>query len=164
VVSVRFYTEQECQEWLKVRQRSKPERSTVPFVETIPYPDKPYEVFQIARWVSGSLTYRMPSLLWITECGIWPSSENWHLYYKVRQSYSEPRLITEAPGHLFLDYETEDLATFLQLAILNGWDGLLLTEADYVNIIFSHDEYIQFLAKEETQLLEVRQVLRTAEK
>jgi hypothetical protein len=47
---------------------------------------------------------------------------------------------------------------------LNGWDGLLLTEADYVNIIFSHDEYIQFLAKEETQLLEVRQVLRTAEK
>lgn len=48
------------------------------------------------------------------------------------------------------------------LSRLRGWDGQLLTQADYVNIIFSHDEYIQFLAKEETQLIEVRQVLGTA--
>jgi hypothetical protein len=101
----------------------------------------------------------MPTLLWITEWGIWPSSENLHLYYKLRQSYGEPRLLQEAPGHLFLDYETEDLASFLQLAMLNGWGGYILTEANHMNVFFSHDEYLQFFAAEESNLADVRKAL-----
>jgi len=50
----------------------------------------------------------MPTLLWITEWGIWPSSEN-------------------------LEHETEDLASFMQIAMLNGWGGYVLTDANYVN-------------------------------
>ena len=75
-----------------------------------------------------------------TAWGIWPSSENWHLYYRLRQSYGDYRLLEETPGHLFLKHESEDLASFLQLAILNGWGRYLLAEADYVNVFFSHDE------------------------
>ncbi len=98
----------------------------------------------------------MPALLWITEWGIWPSSENWHLYYKLRQTYGDQRLLDEAPGHLFLEHEAEDIASFLQLAMLNGWGGYFLTQADYVNTFFSHDEYMDFYAGIEANLGEVR--------
>lgn len=125
------------------------------------YPAKGREYRFLARWVSQFLTYRMPVLLWITESGIWPSSENWHLYYKLRQSYADHRLLDEAPGQLFLDYQTEDLATLLQIALLNGWGGYLLTHANYVNAFFSHDEYIDFFAREESSLAELRSALGT---
>jgi hypothetical protein len=57
-------------------------------------------------------------LLLIIELGIWGSGENWHLYYKLRQAYGDQRLLHEAPGHLFLEYEVEELASFLQIAML----------------------------------------------
>lgn len=101
----------------------------------------------------------MGALLWITEWGIWPGSENWHLYYKLRHSYGDFRLLHEAPGHLFLDYEVEDLASFLQIVMLNGWGGYVLTEADYVHAFFSHDEYIDFFSSEDIHLDSVRQAL-----
>lgn len=104
--------------------------------------------------------YRRPALLWITEWGIWGSSENWHLYYKLRESSGDHRLLHEAPGHLFLDYEAEDLASFLQVAMLNGWGGYLLTEANYINAFFSHDEFIDFFPATGGDLNEVRNVFR----
>jgi hypothetical protein len=69
------------------------------------------------------------------------------------------QLLHEAPGHLFLEHESEDLASFLQIAMLNGWGGYILTQADYVNAFFSHDEYIDFFAKLDSNLLEVRKEL-----
>jgi hypothetical protein len=95
-------------------------------------------------------------LLWITEWGIWSSSENLHLYYKLRQTYGDYRLLNEAPGHLFLDHEAEDLASFLQIAMLNGWGGYVLTQMDYVNAFFSHDEFIDFFAQHDDNLADVR--------
>jgi hypothetical protein len=111
----------------------------------------------MAHWIASSLTFRMPTLLWITEWSVWPSSENRHLYYKLRHSYGGLRLLHEAPGHLFLEHEPEDLASFLQIAMLNGWGGYILTQADYVNAFFSHDEYIDFFAKLDSNILEVRE-------
>jgi hypothetical protein len=78
------------------------------------------------------------------------------LYYRLRQSYGDHRLLPEAPGHLFLGFEVEDLTSFLQVCMLNGWGGFLLTEIDYVNVFFSHDEYIDFFAGEESNLEDVR--------
>jgi len=66
-------------------------------------------MFYLAHWIGSSLMYRRPALVWITEWGIWGSSENWHLYYTLRQSYGDLRLLHEAPGHLFLGHESEDL-------------------------------------------------------
>jgi hypothetical protein len=71
------------------------------------------------------------------------------------------RLLHEAPGHLFLGHESEDLASFLQVAMLNGWGGYILTQADYVNVFFSHDEYIDFFAKASGNLADIRQELGT---
>jgi hypothetical protein len=128
-------------------------------VTRLGYPQRPHRVFFISHWIARSLTHRKPALLWLTEWGVWPSSENWHLYYKLRQIYGDQRLLHEAPGHLFLEHEAEDLASFLQVAILNGWGGHVLTHANYVNAFFSHDEYIDFHADSEANLTDVEEAL-----
>ena len=158
-MQLRFYTKEECEEWLRGRERMKPDAVPKIQVERIAYPAEPHRIFGMAHWIASSLTFRMPTLLWITEWSVWPSSENWHLYYKLRHSYEDLQLLHEAPGHLFLEHESEDLASFLQIAMLNGWGGYILTQADYVNAFFSHDEYIDFFAKLDSNLLEVRKEL-----
>lgn len=158
---MRFCTKEECEDWLRGLERLRPDLVPEAQVERIGYPTEPHRVFAIARWIANSLTYRRPTLVWITEWGIWESSENLHLYYRLRNSYGDLRLLHEAPGHLFLGHESEDLASFLQIAMLNGWGGYILTQADYVNAFFSHDEYIDFFAKPSGNLQEVREELGT---
>ena len=126
-------------------------------------PASPSRIFYLASWIGRSLMHRSPALLWVTEWGIWESSENWHLYYKLRQSYGDIRLPQEAPGHLFLGHESEDLTSFLQIAMLNGWGGYVLTQADSINAFFSHDEYIDFFAGQDGNLEEVRKEFGTVE-
>jgi hypothetical protein len=158
-----FYTKQECETWLFDRKRRNPDAVPDAPVERIDYPSEPYRVFYVARWIATSLAHQRPALLWITEWGIWPSSENWHLYYKLRQSYSDQQLLHEAPGQLFLELETEDLASFLQVAMLSGWGGYLLTDLNYVNAFFSHDEYIDFFSDRDENLTDVRKELKTGQ-
>jgi hypothetical protein len=156
---LRFYTEQECEEWLSNRKRQKPDAAPNLGRKRIDYPREPYRFYSYAHWIAISQMYRRPALLWITEWGIWPSSENWHLYYKLRQSHGDQRLLHEAPGHLFLEYEAEDLSSFLQVSMSNGWGGYVLTEANYVNAFFSHDEFIDFYSEDEGLLLDVHREL-----
>ena len=156
---MRFCTKEECETWLSGQHRQKPDLMPDLRVEHIEYPPEPYRVFFFAHWIASELTYRKPTMLFITEWGIWPSSENWHLYYKLRQTYGDYRLLHEAPGHLFVEHEAEDLASFLQLSMLNGWGGYVLTQANYVNAFFSHDEYIDFFGDKDTNLTDIRKAL-----
>jgi len=160
---LRFYTKEECETWLSDQQRRKPDLMSDVHVERIQYPPEHYRVFFFAHCVASELTYRRPTLPFITEWGVWPSSENWHLYYKLRQTYGDNRLLQDAPGHLFLEREGEDLASFLQLSMLNGWGGYVLTEANYVNAFFSHDEYIEFFAENSGNLADIRKMLRPSQ-
>jgi hypothetical protein len=144
---VRFYTKEECEDWLNGKDRQKPDLVTDARVARVMYPKEPYRFFHYAHWIAESISLRQPVLLWITEWGIWDSTENGHLYYRLRQSYGDNRLLWEAPGHLFLGYELEDLTSFFQLSMLNGWGGYALSQADYVNVFFSHDEYIDFFTE-----------------
>jgi len=82
------------------------------------------------------------SLLWVTEYGKWPSSENRHLYYRLRQSYADLRELHEAPGHEFVDEEAADLTSFLDLTIQFGWGAHLLSIPTTTYIYISHDESI----------------------
>jgi hypothetical protein len=156
---VRFYTKEESEAWLSGRERTKPDLIPGVRAERIEYPPEPHRIFYIAHWIATSLAYRQPVLLLITEWGIWGSSENWHLYYKLRQAYGDQRLLHEAPGHLFLEHEGEDLTSFLQISMLNGWGGYILTGANYVNAFFSHDEYIDFFSDKNANLAEIRDAL-----
>ncbi len=156
---MRFYTKSECEAWLAGRQQKEPRAGDgLPRVR-IAFPPEPHKLYFFARWIAESQTFKRPALLWITEWGIWPSSENWHLYSKLRGTYGDNRLLQESPRHYFLDHEVADLASFLQVSMLNGWGGYVLTEANYVNVFFSHDEYIDFFANHLQNLPNVRDAL-----
>jgi hypothetical protein len=99
-------------------------------------------------WFSGFLTsYLQPfreCLLWVTEWGVWPSSENLHLFYRLRESYDERRSLHDAPGHSFLGYENADLTTYIQVALQFGWGFYLVTSPSHHSAFVSHDEYVDF--------------------
>jgi hypothetical protein len=153
---MRFYTHQQCEEWLAQRKRVRPSEDKSLGAERFEYPSEGCRFFPIASAIAHSITYRQPTLLWLTEWGIWPSSENWQLYYKLRQTYGDFQLLQDAPGHLFLEHEAEDFSTFLQVAMLSGWGGYILTAANYVNAFFSHDEYMDFFTALPENLSELR--------
>lgn len=86
--------------------------------------------------------YNSSYLFWVTEFGIWESSENLHLYYKLRQSYGDLRELSAAPGHYFMSYEVADLVSYVDLAIQFGWSGHLLCEGFQHRAWISHDEWM----------------------
>jgi hypothetical protein len=153
---MRFLDPGQSAAWLADRGRQKPDEQPGLLRHRVVYPHKPYRMCPLALCTANELASRQPVLLWLTEWGIWPASENWHLYYRLRESYGERRLLEEAPGHLFLEHESEELATFLQIAMLNGWGGYVLAQADYANALFSHDEYIDFYAAEPAVIEAIR--------
>jgi hypothetical protein len=100
-------------------------------------------------------------LLWLTEWGVWESSENWHLFYRLRQSYGDNSLIEENPAQLFLEHEDSDLISYIQIGISAGWDFVLLTNTGYSRISISHDEWIEFIARDELELISLRERVTT---
>jgi len=153
---MRFCNEAECKKWLADRARSKPDENPDLCSVQLDYPKEPHRIFSMANWLAQSITFSQPALLWITEYGVLPSSENWHLYYRLRNSYGDHQLLQESPGHLFLGTQSEDLASFAQIAMLNGWGGCIVTEAGHVDAAFSHDEWIQVYAKSPDLLIGFR--------
>jgi hypothetical protein len=85
------------------------------------------------------------------------------LRYPAWERFGDHRLLDDAPGHLFLEYEADDLASFLQLSMLNGWGGYVLTHANYANAFSSHDEYSDFYSDNQDMLTEDRKALGTDE-
>ena len=153
---MQFLTSAQCDDWLQGRQRSKPSRSNSSHHQRVLFPSAAHKLCWVARQLAANLLQpRQPCLLWIEEWDIW--EENLlHLYYRLRRSYGDHRLLCDAPGHLFLGFEAEDMGTFLQISMLNGWGGSLLTHHDYVNASFSHDGYIDLLSSTEVSLNELR--------
>lgn len=70
MIAMRFYTKDECEEWLRGRDRVRPDQTAGVAVERIGYPPEPHKFFYFAHWIATSMTYRMPTLLWITEWSI----------------------------------------------------------------------------------------------
>jgi hypothetical protein len=143
-------TEEECRVWaisqgIALDSRDRPDR---PFPGwhhlTRATPPTHAKLTWFCRYLEQSLEPRRACLMWVTDWGIW--EENLHLYYRLRQSYGDHRLLHEAPGHYFLDYESADLRSFLEVAILCGWDVHLLPVMGYARAFVSHDEFIDFAA------------------
>lgn len=82
-----------------------------------------------------------PVLWWVTEWGVWPSSENAHLFAALRLAGGETRPLDEVPGHLFGASETGALVSYLQVALLSGWGGVALGLDGGSRLILSHDEW-----------------------
>jgi hypothetical protein len=104
------------------------------------------------RFLEKSLRPWSRCLFLITEWGIWESSENWHLYYRLRHSYGDERLLEEAPAHLFLDYEAADLISFMQVALFGGWGFCVFSQGDYSRIKVSHDGWVEWALRDRLAL------------
>jgi hypothetical protein len=98
-------------------------------------------------------------LLWVTLWGIWTSSENWHLFYRLRETYGERRPIWDAPGHLFEKHESADLTTFIQLALIFGWDFYVLSAPSGQVAFVSHDEYLRFCTDDQETAQQIKHLL-----
>jgi hypothetical protein len=143
-----FWSASQCAEWanrigygsdaLERRTRSdyKSDSSIVAFYG----PPRPANV-AVARKLASFLGPFKSCLLWIKEFGIWPSSENLHLYYRLRQSYGDYSELRAAPGHFFLGHELTDLVSYMDLAVQFGWGAHLLTAENWTYLWLSHDEW-----------------------
>lgn len=156
---MRFYTDEECRAWLRCRGLHSPETFPGAHKQDVKSGQEAGQILWLARWMATSLKGRDEALLWITNPLIFPSLANWHLYYRLRQSYGDHRLWHDAPGHFFLDYEAEDLTSFLYVAMLSGWDGDLVIATSDIHASFNHHGYVSFYAEEERSLDHVRREL-----
>ena len=145
-------TNDESRNWC-LRSGFRVDDANRPFIKNYPYSvTKPTAEMKWSRltWLSRSVSeYLEPfdeCLLWVRLWGVWKSSENLHLYYRLRESYGDRRQLSDAPGHLFAPHEGTDLATFIQLGLMFGWDFYLLTSPPSRTAFVSHDEFIHLYA------------------
>ena len=86
-------------------------------------------------------------LLWITQTGIWPSSEDWPAFYALRGELGEKRSIEIAPGHLFARDDTALLERFIEAVVANAWDAYALPtlagQPTDRRLFLSHDEWAE---------------------
>jgi hypothetical protein len=85
-------------------------------------------------------------LLHISEYGIWPSSEDWSLYYSMRQINYNYNMLAIEPGHFFMAHEGDKFASFLSLALDFGWGGTIAGGGDDDSVVFNHDGRVMVLS------------------
>ena len=145
---MRFWTAEEAKRW-------------VPAADFGPQPLEPAATeqhpFHLRADFGALPSTRMPAVLsravdavgscewWLVWMDVGPaqwSGGNTHLYYRLRQSYEDYRLLHEAPCHLFYRHEWPDMLTFIQVGVLNLWDIHVVTDLDYGYLFISHSEWL----------------------
>lgn len=162
---MRFFTPSECAEWCErlelpldncrkpKRELAHPHRLRCTFLPSFT------QLLWFSRLIESALQPRETCLLWVTDWGIFSSNENYHLYYRLRESYGDSRLLHEAPGHLCLDYERPEVVTLIELCILFGWDAHLIPTVGYGRAFVCHDERAILGFDDENEFNETRKAL-----
>lgn len=158
-----FLTSAESAEWAKGRGFELYDNGT-PFhhmvnhvVDIGLYKYKVSQYLWLSRVVGGAVEPFEECLFWITEWQVWDSDLN--LYYRLRTSHGDRRRLVDASGHLFAWHERNELASFVYLALLFGWDCHLLPAPGYSTAFISHDEYVKVHFEHDCDARELRQTL-----
>jgi hypothetical protein len=165
---MRFLDVGECAEWCErsevvLDERRRPTRKLPqPHRLRCGFPASFTQLLWFSRAIESALQPRETCLLWVTDWGIFPSNENQHLYYRLRQSYGDFRLLREAPGHLCLDFERPETVTLIYLCVLFGWDVHLIPSVGYGRAFVSHDEWIELGFDGTAEFDETRQAFEKA--
>lgn len=101
-----------------------------------------YKEYAAAKELVKCMPSNSGYFLLITEYGIWPSREDWGLFYKLRSAYGEKRELYESPGHVFGAYEKDDLHTYIFLMLCFGWGGYLVQNSASKFCFISHDGWM----------------------
>jgi hypothetical protein len=122
----------------------------------------PGRFLYLSRVIASASEPHDECLLWVTLAGVWSSHEDMHLYYRLRETYAERRLLADAPGHRFLNYETTDLITFLYIGFLFGWDCYLFTNRQGVTAYISHDGFLHIRCSSDSETEDMAMMLDEA--
>lgn len=159
---MKIVTEGECLAWLSKRldepfQWTSAERT---YRESIAYliPGDAGRKTALARALTGMLDPAGEGLLWITDWGVFPSSENVPLFIGYRRSLGEQRSVHAAPGHVFGEQDTEAVECLLDLILYFSWDASVF-DANALWLRISHDEVISIFAKDRESLRAAEEVL-----
>src|SRR5262245_48306997 len=95
----------------------------------------------LARLLWESVAASAPrALLWVTQFGVWPSSEHRPLAESARSAWGAPGPLATFPGQLVALGEQDDGLSVLVLALLFLWDCWLLPAGGSQAAFLSHDE------------------------
>lgn len=100
----------------------------------------------LAKMLAARFCESGGGMLWIVEWGVWPSCENFALFYGYRKSLDETRLLDDSPGHIFTASDKETVFSLLSVAFYFIWGGVLSDMSGDVVLRFSHDESIDVFA------------------
>lgn len=113
---------------------------------------------RIVSWCENQ--FRVELLFWVREYGIWPSSENLHLYYLWRRSLGDFHTIEDKPVHLSLAHEREDMISLVYMSILFGWGFTVASSHRDRSLNVDHDGAIWVLSESPSDRSSLQAILR----
>lgn len=162
---MKFLTTQEGRRWLAERMLPDPERNLPDEIYT--HSDQFHVPGDAGKKTAVARTLAMPrdkvgaeALLWITDAGIWPSSENPELFRALRRAFGERSPLNETPCHQFDRADGVALECFLDLVLYFSWDATLYVPIHQVVTKLSHDEILDVFASSGPNLLAISLALR----
>lgn len=115
---------------------------------TYPIPERHSRVLPFAKMLVNLCEPYSELLICATEWGIWRSSENWHLFHHLRNSYGERASVKERPCHCFSSNESDIALDFVYLFVLFSWDFYIFSAPSRDLIFLSHDGYVRIHSTE----------------
>ena len=154
---MRFLTYSECAAWCE--QRHYPTVGSVVGPEAHQYPEGfTFAKFSLpvdsgakvafARFLYSQLNPAPELLLWISDWGVWPSSQHMPLFTRFREAFKESRPLIKLPGHLVLPDNSEDTISILIVSLCFFWSCHVITASGRDAIFVSHDEHGWFASRE----------------
>jgi len=158
---MKIVSQSQCQEWLNAKLGYTSGNIEAYYASCIEYwlPVDTGRKTAIARALTRSLDDKQPGLLWITDWGIFDSSENMALFDGYRESLGESRDIHAAPGHIFDGSDLPQVECLLDLALYFFWDATLCDGSGRTVVRTSHDGWISLHAKDRAGLQQFEQSL-----
>jgi len=98
----------------------------------------------LARMLANTFLERRSAVLWITETGIWPSTEHMDLFLRYRASYGETRTVKEAPVHIFEQDDGDAMISIVAIALFFAWGFDLISRDRSLAMTVSHDEWLEY--------------------
>jgi hypothetical protein len=91
-------------------------------------------------------------VLYVSEWGIWPSSENMELFDSYRLAKGETRKLEEAPVHSFESADDPALMGTLCLALYFIWGVEIFDSERKCSVSLSHDEWVEIRTSDPSAL------------
>lgn len=157
---MRFLTQEEGRDWLASGEHPIPTERPPAWIYSSEgvyrLPGDAGKRTALARTLSALASQTDSSgMLWITGYGIWPSSENRELFYVLRRSLGESRLLNDVPCHLFDQSDTVGLECLLDLVLYFFWDATLYLVPVGIIVRLSHDEVMELYSNSASEFVRI---------